>query len=63
LIQNDVTADAMIPQLLNLLRMKKIRDIEAYWIAATFWNKALDLYALDPPQLPPSLQMSWFLSV
>jgi hypothetical protein len=48
LIQNDVVADAMIPQLLNLLRMKKIRDIEAYWIAATFWNKALDHYAFGP---------------
>ena len=37
-----------MPQLLALLRMNKIRDIEAYWIAATLWNKALDHYAFEP---------------
>ena len=48
LIQNDTTTEALMPQLLALLRMNKIRDIEAYWIAATLWNKALDHYAFEP---------------
>lgn len=44
LAQNSATTEGLMPQLLQLCRNDKVRTIEAHWIAATLWNKALDHY-------------------
>jgi hypothetical protein len=44
LVQNPSTTEGLIPQLLQFLRSDKVGLMEAHWIAATLWNKALDDY-------------------
>src|SRR5271156_80813 len=45
LLQNPGTTEGLMPQLLQFLRSDKVGVLEAHWIAATLWNKALDYYA------------------
>jgi len=45
LLQNPGTTEGLMPQLLQFLRSDKVGVVEAHWIAATLWNKALDYYA------------------
>ena len=47
LVQNSTTTEGLMPQLLQFLRSNKVGVIEAHWIAATLWNKALDHYGLS----------------
>jgi len=48
LAQNPGTTEGLIPQLMQFLRSDKVGMVEAHWIAATLWNKALDYYAYVP---------------
>ena len=45
MLQNPATTEGLMPQLLQFLRSDKVGVVEAHWIAATMWNKALDFYA------------------
>ena len=40
--RSDTTTEGLMPQLMQLLRDDQVRGLEAHWISATFWNKALD---------------------
>jgi hypothetical protein len=44
LLQSPNAAEAMMPQLVQMLRSDKVGITEAHWIAATLWNKAIDHY-------------------
>ncbi len=39
---SDATTAGLMPQLMQMLRNDEVRGVEAHWIAATLWNKALD---------------------
>lgn len=39
---SDATTMGLMPQLMQMLRNDEVRGLEAHWIAATLWNKALD---------------------
>lgn len=47
LFQNSTTTEGLMPQLMQMLRSNKVNVVEAHWIAATLWNKALDHYSLS----------------
>jgi len=40
--RSDSTTEGLMPQLMQMLRDDQVRGIEAHWIGATFWNKALE---------------------
>jgi len=48
LLQNPGTTEGLMPQLLQFLRSDKVGVLEAHWIAATLWNKALIIMRTSP---------------